>query len=119
MRGHCSPEQRAVCPILLEGCFTDTHHLSFGPEDIALRAISKVYCKWRELPINKTNGPRCWHKAIHASGYQPEIPSREQQLAEIWGADTGRAESELNKQLFLGNLMLERDSQLPPEDDIA
>jgi len=95
--------------------FQDTHHTAYPRRDYRT-AVEK---RWRELPVNKIQICRGLHDAIHASGYIPAKPSRDEMLAEVWGADTGRAQSELEKQLFIGSLLLERDGELPPEGDAA
>lgn len=104
MRGLCTAEQKAACP-LMQGCVgSDVHHLAYP----ANQYRSRVEKQWRELEFNKEQLPRCVHNSIHASGYLPEKPERETMLHEIWGADTGRPAAELHKQLFLGNLAMER-----------
>lgn len=103
-RGLCSAEARANCPIM-QGCVgSDVHHLAFP----ANRYRSRIEKQWRELDFNKEQIPRCLHNAIHSTGYIPDKPDREEMLQEIWGADTGRAEAELSKQLFLGELAMDR-----------
>lgn len=108
MKGRCSAEARAACPFVSRACFTDEHHLAFP----ANRYRTRVERRWRELEFNKTQIPRCIHDAIHASGYFPAKPDREVMTSEIWGSDTGRAEAELGRQLFLGELALERDGDI-------
>lgn len=99
----CAPEQREACP--LRKCFTDTHHLAYPASDYKT-AVEK---KWRELPANKVELCRFLHNSIHASGYFPPKPDRDEMMSEIWPEEpSDRAELEKTKQLFLGKLVMER-----------
>jgi hypothetical protein len=103
--GACTPEQRAACP--LSNHYTDTHHLAFPRRDYN-KGVDK---QWRELSINKLEICRGLHNAIHATGYEPGKPSREEMAQEIWlGAITTRAVDELDHQLTIGQeLMMGQD----------
>lgn len=91
-------------------CHTDVHHLAYPASDYKTR----VERQWRELPINKVQLCRALHDAIHASGYVPEKPFRQEMASEMWnGAITERSQSELDHQLALGELVLKAEW---PED---
>lgn len=102
-RGRCTPEQRAACPLMM--CVgSDTHHLAYPANQYRTR-IEK---QWRELAFNKEQVPRCLHNAIHASGYIPEKPSRDEMLDEIWREGRPmRALEERLTQLALGQALLQ------------
>lgn len=100
--GLCSAEQVAACP--LQQHLTDTHHLAY-PRRQYVKGIDKL---WRELSINKIQICRALHNAIHASGYIPEKPAREEMAQEAWlGALTERSIGELDHQLEVGHELIE------------
>lgn len=102
MRGRCSVEARAVCPLMEH--YTDTHHLEFP----ASRSHTKVQRRWRDLSFNKITVCRGVHQAIHASGYIPERPDRDEMLQEIWSNETPvRAQRERITQLAIGEVILQ------------
>lgn len=103
MWGRCSAEARAACP-LVQGCVgSDTHHFAF-PANQYRTSVEK---RWRELPINKEQLPRCVHNAIHSAGYVPEKPPRTEMLQEVWSQEIPyRAQDERLTQLALGQAML-------------
>jgi hypothetical protein len=105
----CTPEQMAACP--LQRHFKDIHHLAY-PRNQYKTTLEK---HWRDLPVNKTNICRGLHDAIHASGYVPEKPSRQDMASEIWEQGSQRATDELNRQLAIGMKALEGFAPLPPE----
>lgn len=113
-RGLCSPEQQGACP-LIKCRGTDRHHLAFP--DSAYR--SPIEKEWRVQPYNKIQIPRCVHNAIHASGYRPDKPSRQEMASEIWEQGSQRAAEELNRQLAIGSKALEGFVPLPEEYDGA
>ena len=101
-RGICSPEAQGACP-LMKCLGTDLHHLEYP----ARRYKTKVEKTHRDQPFNKVQLERCAHNAIHASGYVPEMPSREVMVQEIWDKGSQRAEDELQRQLSIGRSVLE------------
>lgn len=108
--GACSPEQRADCP-LLQCVGTDKHHTEY-PANAYRTKVEKTF---RNLPFNKLQIPRCVHNAIHASGYVPEKPTRDEMLSEIWNNDAenppSRSMVERETQLLIGRSAL----GTPPE----
>lgn len=108
MRGRCSPEQRAACP--LTRCLgSDLHHQAYPSSQYE----TKTEKRWRELPFNTVQLARCVHEAIHSSGYIPRKPAHEDMLSEIWSSEIPeRAMLEQDKQIFLGEINLLRE----PED---
>jgi hypothetical protein len=106
----CPQEARDNCP-LSRGCVgQDTHHTLFPRRDYK----TNVERAFRELPINKVVIPRCLHDAIHASGYVPEKPFRQEMASEMWnGAITERSQTELEHQIALGEMVLRAEW---PED---
>jgi hypothetical protein len=103
MRGLCTAEQKAVCP-LVKCLGSDNHHLEYP----AARSHTKVEKAWRELSFNQEQLPRCLHQAIHASGYLPERPSRAEMVQEIWAEEVPyRALEERMVQLAIGQAVLQ------------
>jgi hypothetical protein len=103
MERSCTPEQREACPLVRH--FEDTHHLAYPRRDYKT-AVEK---RWRELPERKVEICRWLHQNIHASGYLPAKPDREDMLTDIWAEQPSQAAtSERDKQLFLGNLTIDR-----------
>lgn len=110
MERKCTPEQQGACPLqqTKRGCFEDTHHLAYP----ANQYQSKIEKQWRELPERKVEVCRWLHNNLHASGYFPEKPSREEMLVDLWLREPNpEANLEKDKQLFLGNITIDR-----PED---
>lgn len=104
MRGHCTPEQKALCPLYEH--YTDTHHLVFPRNNYQ----SGIERRWRELDFNKENICRGLHNAIHESGYIPEKPSRDEMLSEIWAKEVPeRAIRERSLQEFIGRNFMNGD----------
>lgn len=104
-RASCTPEQRAVCPIVRNGgeCFQDVHHLEY-PKSAYRSEMEKRH---RELRLAKVVLPRCLHNAIHASGYVPEKPTREAMVDEIWNGESVRSYAERDRQLAIGQAVLQ------------
>lgn len=103
MRGHCTAEQKAACPLMKSRCFSDTHHLAYEAKDYS----TKVEKEWRELPFNKVQLCRAVHDAIHASGYKPEKPERAVMLAELADMTSFRALQERTTQLAIGQAVMQ------------
>jgi hypothetical protein len=81
---------------------SDTHHLQYEAREYR----TPLEKDWRELDCNKVQLPRCVHNAIHASGYKPDKPSRQEMVEEIWEHGSQRATDELNRQLEIGYMTL-------------
>ncbi|HEV7236876.1 MAG TPA: hypothetical protein VGN15_11880 [Ktedonobacteraceae bacterium] len=105
----CSEETRASCPLAQSGraCFEDTHHLQYPKR--AYR--TEVEAEWRELPINKVRICRALHDALHTTGYVPQKPPRDVMVDEIWNGESVRTYAEFDKQIELGRLALERQTE--------
>ena len=103
MRGVCSAEAKAACP--LQKCVgSDTHHLEYP----ASRSHTSVEKAWRELSFNKVQIPRCLHNTIHASGYFPERPDRQEMTGELLAEEAPyRALEERLTQLAIGHAVLQ------------
>ena len=67
-RGHCTPEQRAVCS--LRECFIDTHH-KYWPKRWYDTPEAKEF---RELPENKVDMCRSEHNELHRTEEPPRKP---------------------------------------------
>lgn len=103
-RGRCSPEARAACPLMRRKCFSDSHHLYYE----ARHYQTKTEKDFRELDVNKIQLCRAVHDAIHASGYMPEKPAREDMIAALDG-DRVLSLEERTTQLAIGQSVMQGD----------
>ena len=85
-RGHCTPEQRAVCP--LRECFRDVHH-KYWPKRWYGSEVAKEF---RELPENKVVMCRNEHNELHATELPPDRPPQWYMEAKIRLAERAVAE---------------------------
>lgn len=79
MRGECTPEQKADCPIRKH--FSDTHHIYYPASNYR----TLVEKEFRELPENKVQLCRNEHNERHATEEIPVKPSRDEMLQAISG----------------------------------
>lgn len=104
MKTKCTEEQKAACPLFRKEHFADTHHLVYPASEYK----DKLGEAWRERAFNKVQTARCLHNAIHASGYIPERPERDQMLHEVITTDVPRrAIEERTRQLAIGQAVMQ------------
>lgn len=76
MRGQCTPEQIAECP--LQQHFSDTHH-EYWPRNMYRDGLGKTF---RELPENKEQLCRNEHNQRHEESPPPR-PGKQQMIQAI------------------------------------